>query len=562
MNKLKNKFFHWKLALSLIVLIGFFLRVYKLEVVPNGFHADEAAFGYNAYSILHTLKDEYGKFLPIVLKSFGDYKGALYAYLDIPFVALFGLTPFAERLPSAILSSATILLMYFFTQKLLKNRNIALIASFIFAILPWSITISRTTGDVTIATFFAFLMGYALLSLMEKFSKFWLITAVLSAMFSIITYAPFRFYAIMIPALFFVISIKKTKRVEVNKSLLLVILTVVVLGMVYSRAASIERFNQVSIFSNPKTELILQEQIREDEYQPVLQTRVFHNKVINFSRTILQNTGQYFTLDYLFLSGGYPFRERIPNQGLFYIWEAPFLLIGIYAILKRKKRHEILLLLWWIILLLPTVITFDEIPNVHRNLIIMPAIVIIIAAGIYEFFNVLGKKTVRLALFIGIALLVIIAYEFSYFMHQYFLHFDLHQPWYRGYAYKELVRDLNEYYPKYKKIVITKSNSSPYIYILFFSKYDPGKYQAEGSPRDLDYTGFDKYFFVPLDCSLNGGKNGEDEINGEIGVLYVDLGTCVTPLKNAKVLKTVEWGDGSSAFKLMEYVSTESAKTK
>ncbi len=555
-----NRLLNWKL-LFLIILLGCFLRFYQLGSIPSGFHADEAAFGYNAYSLLHTGRDEYGKFLPLVLKSFGDYKGALYAYLDIPFVAMLGLTPFAERLPSAIFGSLTILILYFFTEILTKNRKIGLISAFLFAISPWAINISRVTGDVTIALFFSVLMGYALLNLREKFTKLWFVVAILSAFAAIVSYAPYRIYVVVIPTIFLLISLKRLKKsVAFDKNAFVVLIAVLILGIIYTFTASITRFNQVSIFSNPNTELIMQEQIREDQFTPVLITRLFHNKVINYTRTFLQNSSQYFTFNYLFLNGGQPQRENVPNTGLFYIWEAPFLLLGIYAILRRKKREEILLLLWWILLLAPTVITFDEIPNVHRNLIILPAMIAIIAIGIYELFNYkIFKNKKILPLILGF-IFILGAYEFLYFGHQYLVHYDLHRPWYRGYAYKGLVADLQKYYPKYNKIIVTKSQSSPYIYILFYSKYDPKKYQAEGSPRDLDYTGFDKYYFVPLDCPLNSGKPGENYVSGKPGILYIDLGTCLTPKNNAKLIDTIKWQDGTPAFKIMEYVATGPAE--
>src|SRR5437868_4259461 len=93
------------IILICITLFAGILRLWRLDTVPAGFNIDEAAFGYNAYSILKTGKDEYGTFLPLSLKSFGDYKAAGYAYIDIPFIALFGLNEFSVRLPSAILGS-------------------------------------------------------------------------------------------------------------------------------------------------------------------------------------------------------------------------------------------------------------------------------------------------------------------------------------------------------------------------------------------------------------------------------------------------------------------------
>ena len=59
MKYLKNN-----LPLISIIVIAVIFRFVNLANIPIGFNDDEAAFGYNAYSILKTGKDEWGRFLP------------------------------------------------------------------------------------------------------------------------------------------------------------------------------------------------------------------------------------------------------------------------------------------------------------------------------------------------------------------------------------------------------------------------------------------------------------------------------------------------------------------
>ena len=48
--------------LLVILLLALVIRVWNLNTIPPHLTPDEAALGYNAYSILKTGKDEYGNF--------------------------------------------------------------------------------------------------------------------------------------------------------------------------------------------------------------------------------------------------------------------------------------------------------------------------------------------------------------------------------------------------------------------------------------------------------------------------------------------------------------------
>ncbi|HEX8932480.1 MAG TPA: hypothetical protein VF810_04955, partial [Patescibacteria group bacterium] len=211
---------------------------------------------------------------------------------------------------------------------------------------------------------------------------------------------------------------------------------------------------------------------------------------------------------------------------------------------------------WVFLLIIPSVITYDEIPNVHRSFIVLPPFLITISLGLFSAWDfVRTKKWKRYA--IGILAAVLI-FEFSYFIHQYFKHQGIHQAWYRGYAYQELVYKLNHEYAHYPKVYMTKSQLSPYIYILFYSKFDPALYQAMGSPRDVvDNKGFGRYIFIARDCPLSGGEKGEDRVAGEEKVLYVNKGNCMRPKYNSKLIDVINWKDNTPAFQLVEYLPSK-----
>src|SRR3989338_9030786 len=100
-----------------IVLLGFFLRTWKLGSNPPGFYWDEVSLGWNAYSVLKTGFDEHGRFLPIdTFFAFGDYKPPLYIYAAVPSIWLFGLNEFAVRAPSAVAGTLLIVVTYFLAK--------------------------------------------------------------------------------------------------------------------------------------------------------------------------------------------------------------------------------------------------------------------------------------------------------------------------------------------------------------------------------------------------------------------------------------------------------------
>src|SRR3990167_6572162 len=144
----------FKSTLLLIIILASLLRIWNLNNFPVGFNADEAAIGYNAYSLLQTGKDEYGSSFPLSFKSFGDYKPGMYFYFVIPFVATLGLNEWAVRLPSALLGIGTVVLIYFLAIEIFKDRSVGILAALFLAISPWHIHFSRGGWETNAATFF------------------------------------------------------------------------------------------------------------------------------------------------------------------------------------------------------------------------------------------------------------------------------------------------------------------------------------------------------------------------------------------------------------------------
>lgn len=161
MNKALFKRQNVELIIFFVILaIGIFVRCLRFGMVPAGLNQDEAFAGYEAYSMMHYGMDTAGYTNPVYLVAWGSGMNALESYLMMPFIAIFGLTPFAIRLPQVILGVASLFVVYL-TGKKLYDTKTGLCAMAMLACCPWHIMLSRwglesnlAPGMILIATYF------------------------------------------------------------------------------------------------------------------------------------------------------------------------------------------------------------------------------------------------------------------------------------------------------------------------------------------------------------------------------------------------------------------------
>lgn len=539
--------------LVIVFLLALFVRCFNLSEYPVGFQIDEATLGYNTYSILQTGRGETGVFLPLYNSTFNDFYPTGYFYLDLPFISLMGLTVTATRLPAALFGAFSIFAIYYLSFALFRNKKISVLAALLLALNPWHIMLSRGSSESLVALFFV-MFGFAFIIDSIRSKKLLSVTmgTLLLSISVFIYHAPRVFIPIFLIAIY-VFSYRELLKKRKYALYLLgsfTFLSVLIAFLIFIIPGGTERFKQTSIFTFPETRLVLEEQYREDGVAkaPLLVTRMLHNKPVNYFLAFTSQYMEYFTGAFLFIKGGQPLLFTIPNMGLLYLFELPFLIWGGYSIMKSKDKRGRLILVWLLCAPIVSSLTIDDSPNVRRAINMIPALEIIAAVGIYEavkrlFFVKSKKVSLKLRYVLVSIVFLFFAFNISYFMHQYFVQSRVHRTWYRNNGFKEMMQVVNSKYRDHDKIFMTRKGGG-YPLVLFFSGYDPLTYQKEGSPRDADYKGFGKYVFLPYDCPSVEYKQKSNKI------MYVDDSLCPEPLKGMR-FTNIYTEDGSLGFRVV-----------
>lgn len=544
---------YWLLAV--IFIVALILRVYNLGAIPVGLHGDEASIGYNAYSLLKTAHDQNGNFLPLVIDQFGDFRPPGYHYLAVPFVALFGLTEFATRLPAAIFGAATIFAFYLLLFEIFGNKRIGLIGAGLLAISPWHIVISRATSEGVIAAFFIILGVYFLIKGYKKKQGFLPVFG-LSLLFFLISFMFYHSARFFVPA--FVISLLiilafQYKLPNKTKLLSLGALGILLIGTLYlllTLGKGDARAFSISIFNSPMASYDIKQQTGEDGTQNPYISRSFHNKLFYYGRLFETNYFQHFDGNFLFVNNGLPIRYTVPWSGNLNLIDLPFLLFGFAVLLtegiKSKKYLYLIPLAWLFIGAIPAGLTFEDIPNIQRSSLMLYGLLIIIAFGINEMLNI-PKKKVKFVL-IGI-FIIILSHNVIYFTHNYFYHLPIHEPWHRSATSPEIVFTIQELSKDFDTIRMTSQGNNNLIHHLFYSKFDPATFIKMGSPKDEEGLRFGKWITTNHPCPMEG--NPETNLAVTEGFAYIVLYSCKLP-KNAEIIKVIRHPDGVPAYHVVK----------
>lgn len=535
-----KKFFTPKILLSIIVLLAFILRFYQLGTNPPGLNWDEAALGYNAYSLGVDGRDEFGKQLPWqYLESYGDYKPPLYSYLAVVPVKILGLDAFTTRFPSALLGVLTVALTYFLVKEIFfkkkdesKVEAIALVSTLFMAISPWHVMLSRGAFEANVSTFFIVGGIYSFLVAVNR--KPWFL--ILSAIMLSLSFYTFNTARVFVPLMVITLAlihhkvlVKNYKQVIIA-AILGLILLVPLFPFITSPQAKL-RFQEVNIFSDISVIERSNQMVQNDNN--AVWSKVLHNRRILYGVEFLRHYADNLNPKFLFISGDGNPRFSTQDLGSLYLLDLPFLIFGLYMLVKKKEGHYLILPIWFLLGIIP-VATARETPHALRIETVIPTLQVLTAIGFVEFVYLFKKRRKILT----VSILALYFFATLYFYHGLISHYPREYSSEWQYSYREAVKYIKSVEDTYESITFTTKLGRPYIFFLTYNSYDP-KLFRQNSTIDREALGFvhvrafDKYRF-------------EDEINvGKLksGELYVDTPERVPT--DAKVLKNFYLLDGT-----------------
>lgn len=449
-----------------IIFFGALLRFYRLGDNGMVFFRDEAALGFNAWSLLQTGADEYGQKFPIIFRSFEVFFLPAYVYLSLPIFLIFGPTVMASRALAAISGTLLIITCFFIAKEFFKSGKVALISALLVAVSPWAIFYSRGAFEGNLALL-AFSIGiYLWLRFTNTDKKKYFFLSLAFFVFSMYSYQAPRFVA----PLFVGISILSQKfwwkkwKLWIFGFFFALLLYLPQLSLIAS-PAGYHRAIGVSIFSRGETPPGYSNKLGDWQ------------KLYLVPRELLSLYLHYFSPSNLFWQNDYNPQRRVEGYSVFYIWQLPLLLIGIWTFFKKKFKESKYFLFWIALAPIPAALTADPFHTYRAILLFLP-LTILIALGFEQLFS-LSNKMKNLVIFVSFIGILYSVFSYLFGLLE-LTPITRWRDW--DYGYKEVSQFIKNQ-PSSLKVVIDDPNTESYIHLLFNQVIPISEYQTVASSK-------------------------------------------------------------------------------
>ena len=436
------------ILLIALLIIGAFLRLYKLGDVPGGLNQDEAAWAYSAYTLLNWGKDYAGNSFPMHLTSFNSGQCPMIAYFAIPFIALFDLNVFSIRLFPALFNIAC-LFLFFLLAKRIAGERFAFVSLFLLVICPWHILLSRWSLETTLLP--GLVLSSALLFILAQKKKVPPFVPFSLLSLSVYAYAPAFLFAPLF--IFFYSAYAIYKKYFSLKQWIISIICCAVIVTPFVLFYIVNKYNLDSItivfFTIPKLPVGF----------------AYHSGMSHFEFSIWFENIKRFT-EVVFLNGadGLPWNSVNGVHNL-YSLSLPLFAYGfiksIYDFFKNKIELLFPMLLW-ILLAFASATLISS--NINRICLVYIPIIFFAA---YGFSDILQKVRG-----FGYVLIVLFCVSFFHFNSIYYGKWADEMRDHFFYSYIDAVKYAVENTDQNASIYVSNWVNQPYIHVLFATKHN------------------------------------------------------------------------------------------
>jgi hypothetical protein len=178
----------WPITLVLISVLGLVLYTRNLTTNPRGFFIDESSVAYNAATLAHTGRDEFGIAWPLYFRAFGEYKNPVYIYLLAGIYRFTGPSILVARLLSALIGVATALVLGLIGWRSSKQPAVGVLVILMALATPWLFALSRVVVEVALYPLVISLFLLAVQRANEKTRWLWSDVLAIAATLALVTY--------------------------------------------------------------------------------------------------------------------------------------------------------------------------------------------------------------------------------------------------------------------------------------------------------------------------------------------------------------------------------------
>jgi len=484
----------------IIFLIIFFaasiLRLWYLGKVPGSLTDDEIRIAYNSYSIWVTGKDVNGISFPVFFVNSGYAFNPVPIYLVSPLVGIFGLNIFTARLLFALTGIVSILLVYLITKKILDNKIIALLASFVLAFNVWHLQISRIAYEAEIALFF-YLLGTLLFLYVKRKTYRLLFGSFLFFLLGFYSYSGFKVTFLPIIIILIWYQLKKIDYKEIITSFGLICL-IFISFWYFSKTQNASLYGQYPLFFQNRQAIIEAVELRRtNSSAPFILKRIYYNKFTSIFRIFIERYQYALSPDYLFVNQEASGIFSIWFRGQFYYHEAILIVLGFLYLFIKKRKEFFLLLFILLVSPLPSAIGPETVNYTLRASFMLLPLVIYAGAGIYSLYYLTKSKFAKYTIYS--VLIIVYLYFISGYLTQYYFDWPRYGADFYSKDIQDVVKIISQEKSTSSKVVIAGFNYVSFLHYAFSNRISPAIVQAR-KKQDLIQLGNIQFY---SNCKIN-----------------------------------------------------------